>query len=162
MTSTKSNLNDLYQKWRLSFWRFRNRVVKTIYTHFSRRLCYGTWKNKSHHNNTNNRKKKKTEKWITYSTSTRVISSKFEPHQDQNKEGLNHFILSSWYTTILFRYTVGTWCLHCIMLVTIKHATLFSWSHDLKITTQPYRIFQKFNNSIKIFRSLVSKNKVDI
>ena len=161
MTSTKFNLEWPISKCRSLFWGFRNRVIKTFYTHFLEDSVT-VLKMTNHIIITNNRKKKKTEKCITYSPSTRVISSKFEPHQDQNKEGLNHFMLSSWYTTILFRYTVGTWCLHCIMLVTIKHATLFSWSHDLKITTQPYRIFQKFNNSIKIFRSLVSKNKVDI
>ena len=161
MTSTKFNLEWPISKCRSLFWGFRNRVIKTFYTHFLEDSV-AVLKMTNHIIITNNRKKKQTEKCITYSPSTRVISSKFEPHQDQNKEGLNHFILSSWYTTILFRYTVGTWCLHCILLVTIKHATLFSWSHDLKITTQPYRIFQKFNNSIKIFRSLVSKNKVDI
>ena len=150
MTSTKFNLKWPISKCRSLFWGFRNRVIKTIYTHFLEDSVT-VLKMTNHIIITNDRKKKKTEKWITYSTSTRVISSKFEPHQDQNKEGLNHFILSSWYTTILFRYTVGTWCLHCILLVTIKHATLFSWSHDLKITTQPYRIFQKIQQLDKDF-----------
>ena len=149
MTSTKFNLKWPISKCRSLFWRFRNRVIKTIYTHFLEDSVT-VLKMTNHIIITNDRKKKKTEKWITYSTSTRVISSKFEPHQDQNKEGLNHFILSSWYTTILFRYTVGTWCF--AMLATIKHATLFSWSHDLRLTTRTIKYFkiQQLDNDFSV------------